>query len=152
MTPIISTIEISRPAEEVFEYATDPSRFSEWQKDVVSGRMEDPGPARVGSRFTTTRQIGRSKRTTTQEITEIDPPRSWAVRGIDGPVRASAKVRVEPLEGNERSRLTVELDFEGHGIGKMLVPLVVRPQAEKISPKSYKNLKELLESGDLKAG
>ncbi len=146
MAPIVSIIEINRSAKAVFECVTDPSRFSEWQKDVVSGQMKDPGPPRVGSRFTTTRQIGRSKRTTTQEITEIDPPRSWAVRGIDGPVRASAKVRVEPLEGNEKSRLTVELDFEGHGIGKMLVPLVVRRQVEKISPKSYKNLKELLEN------
>ncbi len=40
MAPIISRIEIARPAEDVFAYATDPSRFSEWQDDVVTARLE----------------------------------------------------------------------------------------------------------------
>ena len=31
MSPIVSTIEIDRPPEEVFAYATDPTRFAEWQ-------------------------------------------------------------------------------------------------------------------------
>jgi hypothetical protein len=34
-------------------------------------------------------------------------------------------VTVEPMT-DARSRLTIAVDFEGHGIGKVLVPLVVR--------------------------
>jgi hypothetical protein len=34
MTPMVSTVEIDRPPEEVFAYVTDPSRFAEWQKNV----------------------------------------------------------------------------------------------------------------------
>lgn len=147
MAPIISTIEIDRPPEEVFAYATDPSRFAEWQIGIVSGSMMEEGPQKVGSRYITTRRIGRTDRTTTQEITEINPPTSWTIRGIDGPVRALAKVTIEPLSDDTRSRVTVELDFEAHGIGKLLVPLVVRPQTRKVSPRSYRNLKEKLESG-----
>jgi uncharacterized protein YndB with AHSA1/START domain len=39
MPPIVTSAEIDRPAPEVFAYATDPSRFSEWQKGVVDRRL-----------------------------------------------------------------------------------------------------------------
>ena len=50
MPPIVTSAEIGRPAAEVFAYATDPARFSEWQKGVVDGHMDgrqrDPGRGR----------------------------------------------------------------------------------------------------------
>lgn len=147
MPPIVSSIEIARPPEEVFSYVSDPSRFAEWQHDVVSVRIEGGGPPRLGSRFTTTRRIGRAERTMTQEITEIDPPRSWAAHGVAGPIRPNANITVEPLNDSTRSRVTFALDFKGHGIGVPLVP-VVRRMAAKGAPRSYRNLKERLESGN----
>jgi uncharacterized protein YndB with AHSA1/START domain len=147
MPPIVSTIEIARPPDEVFSYVTDPSRFAEWQHDIVSVRIAEGGPPGVGSRFTTTRRISGTERTMTQEITESVPPRSWAAHGVDGPIRPSANVTVEPLDDGTRSRVTITLDFEGHGIGVPLVPLV-RRQAQKGAPASYLNLKQRLESGD----
>ena len=147
MPPIVSSIEIARPPEEVFSYVSDPSRFAEWQHDVVSVRIEGGGPPRLGSRFTTTRWIGRAERTMTQEITEIDPPRSWAAHGVAGPIRPNANITVEPLNDSTRSRVTFALDFKGHGIGVPLVP-VVRRMAAKGAPRSYRNLKERLESGN----
>jgi hypothetical protein len=43
--------------------------------------------------------------------------------------------------------MTIDLDFEGHGIGKLLVPLVVRRQARMEMPKNQQRLKDLLERG-----
>jgi uncharacterized protein YndB with AHSA1/START domain len=146
MPPIVSSIEIARPPDEVFSYVTDPSRFAEWQHDVVSVRLEGGRPPGVGSRFITTRRIGGVERTMTQQVTQISPPRSWAVHGVDGPIRPNANITVEPLDDGERSRVTFALDFEGHGIGKPLLP-VVRRQTLKVAPTSYRNLKERLESG-----
>jgi uncharacterized protein YndB with AHSA1/START domain len=151
MAPIVSRIDISRPPDEVFAYVTDPERFAEWQPDVVSVRVEGGRPPGVGSRFTTTRRIGGSERTMTQEITERNAPRSWAARGVGGPVRPSAGVTVEPLEGGARSRVSFVLDFEGHGIGRPLLP-VVRRQALKAAPASYRRLKERLEQDGRRAG
>jgi uncharacterized protein YndB with AHSA1/START domain len=144
MAPIVSSIEVARPPDEVFAYSTDPSRFAEWQPDVVHVRVEGGGPPGVGARFTTTRRIGGVERTMTQEVTELRPPRRWAVKGVDGPIRPSASIAVEPLDGGTRSRVTFTLDFEGHGVGRPLVP-AVRRQARAAAPRSYRNLKERLE-------
>ena len=77
----------------------------------------------------------------------------WGVRGIDGPIRAEVNVTVEPLENDQRSRVTIEIDFAGHGIGQLLVPLLVRPQARKEMPANTRRLKERLEAGaDHKSG
>jgi carbon monoxide dehydrogenase subunit G len=145
MTPLTSTIDVDRPPADVFAYATDPSRFHEWQKGVVSGGMEGESRPTVGSRCITTRRIGFAERPIRSEVTEMNPPRTWGVHGIDGPIRATVNVTVEPLDGDDRSRLTIELDFEGHGIGKMLVPLVVRREAQKEMPTNLRRLKERLE-------
>jgi hypothetical protein len=54
-------------------------------------------------------------------------------------------VTVEPGPDGAGSRVTFDLDFEGHGIGVALLPLV-RRQAERGSPISYRRFKELLEA------
>jgi uncharacterized protein YndB with AHSA1/START domain len=146
MAPLISSIEIARPQEEVFAYVTDPATFSEWQAGVVGGNMEGEKTPDVGSKCITTRRIGRAERAVTSEITKCEPPASWAVRGIDGPIRADVDVTVEPLDGTARSRVTIALDFEGYGIGKLLVPLVVRRQARGEMPANLKRLKQRLEA------
>jgi uncharacterized protein YndB with AHSA1/START domain len=147
MPPIVSSFEIARPPEQVYAYVTDPSRFPEWQDDVVRVRVEGDHTPGVGTRFTTTRKIGRVEQTTIQEITERTPPRSWSCRGVDGPFRPGAGITVEPLGGGTRSRVTIALDFEGHGIGRLLPLDVIRRMAAKGAPRSYRNLKERLERG-----
>lgn len=149
MAPIVSKTEISRPPDEVFAYVSDPALFAEWQVDAVGGGMKGYGPPHVGSRYATTRLMGGAVRiTTTSEITEINPPRSWAACGTGGPVRGTVRYTVEPLDDNARSRVTIELDFEGRGIGRLIVPLVVRPQARKEIIVNCRNLKERLEADD----
>jgi uncharacterized protein YndB with AHSA1/START domain len=147
MPPIVSSFEIDRPPQEVYAYVTDPSRFPEWQDDVVRVRVEGGRPPGVGTRFTTTRRIGRVEQTTIQEITERTPPRRWSCRGVDGPFRPGADITVEPLGVGTRSRVTIALDFQGHGIGRLLPLDVIRRMAAKGAPRSYRNLKERLERG-----
>jgi uncharacterized protein YndB with AHSA1/START domain len=138
MAPLVSTIEIACTPEEVFSVATDPRRFAEWQRDVVNVRMLGE------AHFATTRRISGAERAMIQQITRNDPPHGWAARGIDGPIRTNATITVEPVNGGTRSRVIFTLEFEGHGIGVPLLPLV-RQQAHTGAPNSYRNLKNLLE-------
>jgi hypothetical protein len=142
--PITVSIEVDRSAPEVFAYATDPSRFPEWQKGVVSGHMESAGTPQLGDRCLTTRRIGRADRASTAELVRFDPPHQWGVRGLNGPIRAIVDVTAEP-HSDTSALLTIALDFEGYGIGRLLVPLLVRREARREMPVNVTTLKQRLE-------
>ena len=145
MAPVIASTVVDRPAAQVFSYATDPAYFHEWQQGLIEGHLDPPGPAQVGSKCLTTRRIGGANRVVTAEVTRIDAPRTWGVQGIDGPIRATVDVTVEPLTETS-SRLTIAVGFDGHGIGRLLVPLIVRRQAQKEMPANVESLKRHVEA------
>jgi hypothetical protein len=145
MTALVTAVDVDRPAADVFAYATDPTHFHDWQAGVVEGHLDSAQAPAVGDTCHMTRRIGGADRVSTSLLTHIDPPRTWGVRGIDGPIRATVDLTVEPLT-DTRARLTITVDFAGHGIGKLLVPLVVRGQARKEMPANLARLKARLEA------
>ncbi|MFD4737498.1 SRPBCC family protein [Streptomyces virginiae] len=146
MSAMRKSIDIDRRPEDVYSYLTDPTHLPEWQDSAVSAVPIGDLPVHVGSKILVTRQIGRRRVPTTMEFVELDPPRSWHVHGIDGPVRPDVRGTIEPLDGGTRSRVTLDVDFEGHGVGRALVPLVVRPMVRKEMPRGEEKLKHLLET------
>jgi uncharacterized protein YndB with AHSA1/START domain len=144
VAPIVTTVEIDRPPEVVFPYVIDPRSFPAWQPAVLAGVLDRE--VCVGAICTTTRKIGGGAREIHSRIIEYDPPHRWADHGIDGPIRGVVSVEVKPLNDGARSRVTIIVDFEGHGIGKVLVPLVVRRQAAREMPSNASRLKVVLES------
>ncbi|MEU7550742.1 SRPBCC family protein [Streptomyces sp. NPDC044571] len=145
MSAIRQSIDIARRPEEVYTYITDPAHLPEWQASALSARPLDDAPPHVGQRVAVTRRMGRRDLPMTMEVVELDPPRSWHLHGVDGPVRGDVRGTIEPLDDGRRSRVTLALDFEGHGIGRVLAPLVVKPFARKEMPRSEEKLKHLLE-------
>ena len=121
MASIVASTEISRAPDDVFAYVTDPNRLPDWQETVVKAESSQT-PARVGTRTRVTRRVGRRELTQTAELSKLTPPTSWEVHGLDGPVRGNVNGRIEPLDDGTRSRVTIELKLEGHGIGKVLLP------------------------------
>ena len=146
MAPIVESIEIDRSPEDVFAYLDDLSRHREWDDMIVDTRVETDGPTRVGTRATDTRKLPLGKQDIAYEITEHEPPRRSAFRGVNGAVRPVGSVTIEPLEGGARSRVTLEFELQGHGIGKLLAPLGNRKARKDVSGQQAK-LKERLESG-----
>ena len=139
------SIEINRSAEEVFAYLDQLDRHSEWQSSLVSAKVETEGPTRVGTRVVERRRVPGGARNIPYVITEHEPPRKASFRGTHGPVRPVGTVTVDPV-GESSSRMTTELDLEGHGIGKLFA-IFARRQAAKELPQSGERFKELLEGG-----
>ena len=54
MTPTTVTVDVDRPADEVFAYAIDPTHFHERQNGVVTGHMDRRGMPEVGAHCVTT--------------------------------------------------------------------------------------------------
>jgi uncharacterized membrane protein len=138
------SIEINRPAEEVFAYLDQVDRHNEWQGSLVSTTVETGGPTRVGTRVVERRNIPGGTRDIPYEITQHDPPRKASFRSTAGPVRPVGTYTVDPT-GESSSRMNVELDLEGHGIGKLFA-ILARRQAAKQVPVDLEKFKELLES------
>lgn len=145
MSDIRASIDIDCRPEEAWAYITEFSHLPEWQESAVSTQQLDVEPVGVGSRLRITRHIGRQDIPMTMQLTEYEPPRVWGLQGIDGPVRAHVHGEIIPLDDGRRSRVTMEVGFEGKGIGKALVPLVVRPQMRKELPRNEQHLKDRLE-------
>jgi hypothetical protein len=142
----MESIEISRRPEDVFKYVLNPQYYSDWDRSVVSSHREDPGPLRVGSKTTVLHRMGPWKAATTEEVIEFDPPRQFANRGVSGPLAAVARCTVEPLDGGRRSRLTLALEIDARGLGKLFLPLA-RSRGRRVVPRLVKNLKEILDGG-----
>ncbi|QWB22799.1 MULTISPECIES: SRPBCC family protein [Streptomyces] len=145
MAIIRQSIDVDRRPEDVYDYVMDTPRIPEWQLSAVSAERLDEGPFGIGSRFRVTRHVGRRVMPMTMEVVEYDPPHTWGMRGVDGPVRARVHGEVEPFDEGQRSHVTIEIDFESHGVGKVLVPLVMRPQVRKELPRNEQLLKDRLE-------
>jgi uncharacterized membrane protein len=144
MATIVDSIEINRSPEDVFAYFDDLGKHGEWQQQIVSVQVETDGPTRVGTRATDKRRLPGGTRNISYEITEHDPPRRSSFRGVNGPIRPLGTVTIEPLEGGARSRLTLEFELKGKGLGVLFAPLA-RANARKEIPKSHQRLKEVLE-------
>jgi uncharacterized protein YndB with AHSA1/START domain len=139
------SIEIDRPAEEVFAYLDQVDRHNEWQGQLVSTTVETDGPVRVGTRVVEHRNVPGGARDFPYDITEHDPPRKISFRGTAGLIRPAGTYTVDPI-GESSSRMSSELDLKGHGIGKLFASLALR-QAAKQVPIDQEKFKELLESG-----
>jgi uncharacterized membrane protein len=145
MSEIRESVEINRPPEEVFAYLDDVERHGEWQEDIVGVERVTEEPIRQGSRVRETRHVPGGNRTMTYEVTEHDPPRQSSFRVLDGPIRAVGTISVEPAGDGTKSRVTIAVDFEGHGIGGKLLLPVARSQARKRVPQSQAKMKQVLE-------
>ena len=144
---IKSTVEISRPPDEVFAYLDQLERHGEWQSAIQSVKVQTDGPTRVGSRATERRKVPGGARDVTYEITEHDPPWKASFKGLDGPIRPKGTMRIAPLDGKTRSRLTLELELEPVTFsGKLFAPLARRAATRRV-PKDQAKLKQILESG-----
>lgn len=138
MSATVASVEIDRSPEQVFAYAIDPAHLADWQENVVSASAVEP--LQVGSRVVTTRRLRRREHRMTMELTSYDAPRGWSMKGVDGPIRPLVDTRINPLGDGSRSRVTIRLDFRGEGIGKVLVPLLVQPEARRGLPRNLRLL------------
>lgn len=145
MAPITGSIEISRPPQDVFDYVGDLSKHPEWQTGLLSVELVTDGPTKLGSRAKETRHVPGSNQTYEYEITKWDPPRVAAFKVMTGPVRPEGTIRFTSLDDGTRTRVDFEMEFHGHGLGKVLVPLAAH-DARKHVPGDLQALKERVEA------
>ena len=144
MAPIRSSIDIARPAKDVFEYSADPTHRGEWQDSVRDPEITTSGPVGMGTRVREIRSVTGGDRTIEWEYARFEAPNAWGFKGINGGVRPVGLMTFTELPGAKSTRVDMEIDFEGSGVGRLLVPLA-RRDARKQMPADLSSLKRRLE-------
>ena len=148
---IRDNIEIDSRVEDAFAYLEQLERHGEWQAEIVSTTVVTEGPVRVGTRVREVRRIGGRERHSSYEITEHAPPYRHSFRGTGGLIRPAGTVTVDPIGAASRTRVSIEFNLIGRGVGRLLAPLA-RRAARKSVIDSQRRFKAKLERGKPHAG
>jgi uncharacterized membrane protein len=135
---------VDQPIDLVFDYVSTPHNDPTWVPASLRHEMLSPAPMRLGS---ITEEdvwfLGRRMRYA-WEITHYEPPSTFALRSISGPIPATICVLLEPLEGASTKVILVG-EVHLRGVYKPM-ELVMRGVAKRQFGTQLRTLKDLLES------
>ena len=139
-----SSLEIGKPADEVFDVVADFARNPEWQGGMRSAVWTSEPPVRVGSTYEqVARFLGRDV-VTSFEVVGYEPGRSITIesRASSFPIRVTRSV--EPVTDG-RSRVIADVSGEPGRFFRLFGPILAQ-MAERSVRRDYRRLRELLES------
>jgi uncharacterized protein YndB with AHSA1/START domain len=133
---------VERPMEAVWEWASDPRHWQQWQGDLVAAET-------AGDRVTTRYAYGEQTDTAVFEITESTPPRRQVVRSVSGPYRFEGVLELFEHVGGTRVRQTATAgprDALTRAVFVLAGPLVRRSMRRRVAAQLAR-LKEMTELG-----
>jgi uncharacterized protein YndB with AHSA1/START domain len=143
---IQDSVQVARPVEHVFAYATDPEHWPEWAGPVIKVKTPRPGPLTPGVEFTVIAKLVGRQFETHSSVTDYEDNRLLAYRSTSGPVPSTFTWRFEPVGSMTRITQTVEADEERtSGFFKLAFPLVEAAYRRQMAA-DLATLKDLLES------
>jgi uncharacterized protein YndB with AHSA1/START domain len=135
------TIDVERPAVEVFEHLIDLDLLPEWQSSAVESHADEP--LAEGVRIFECRRVLGKEVHNELEVTAFDPPRRLTLKALKGPVRFTVDHRL--AETNGSTRLDVVAEGKAGRLMRLGEPVLAR-QAEQELRGDFARLKELLEA------
>jgi uncharacterized protein YndB with AHSA1/START domain len=140
------SIVIERPVEDVFNALTDVRLTGRWYPAQVEEWWTTPPPHGVGSvRRARVRVLGRASENDAV-VTEYDPPRRAAMRGLSRTAPFDVTLAFEPVDGG--TRVLVDSRFHLNGAMRLFGPLFIGPY-ERGWERGLAELKRMMESGEL---
>lgn len=141
---IHASVEIDRPAREVFTVLADFERNPEWQQGMRSARWTSDPPVGVGSTYDQeARFLGRDVMTSF-EVVDYQPGQSITIESRQStfPIRVTRSV--EPM-GSGRTRVTAHISGGPGGVMRIFQPIVKRI-AQRSIRRDYQRLRNVLEA------
>jgi uncharacterized protein YndB with AHSA1/START domain len=140
------TTVIDRPIDEVFAFLANGENDPKFSPRVLEIRKATDGAIGVGTVYESTVKDAGMKTQRRFELTEFQPPTRirWAERSKNVVTAAEGGYDLAP-EG-PATRVTLHNVLEGHGIGKLLLPLALRA-VRKDAPSFGESIKRAVEAG-----
>jgi len=142
MITVEKSIQIDKPAADVFAYASNYDNATKWQGGVESVEVDGEGN-QVGGKYIEVRKfLGREMRTTL-EVTAYEPDVKWAAKTVTGPVPYEVTMTLEAA--GDSTKVTTHIDGEPTGFFKMAQG-AVQGQLKKSLESDLQRLKEQVEA------
>jgi carbon monoxide dehydrogenase subunit G len=113
MIEINGEIVVERPVESVFAFVSDPANTPRYQPDIVSTRVETPGPVRRGTRFNETMKMGPWKLDSSCEVVEHERPRLVTFAATGRTLHYRCHFTFEPAPQGTRIRIVGAAQLQG---------------------------------------
>src|SRR4051794_29265892 len=136
---------IDRPIEEVFAFLADGLNDKKFSPRVLEIAKTTDGPPAVGTVYASTVKDAGMKTTREFELTEFDPPTKirWTERSKNMiTVRGGG---YDLRDWGDGTQVRVFNEFEGHGFGKLLMPLALRSARKDADPFAHR-IKDAIEA------
>jgi len=142
MPRIEESVEIRRPADEVFAYTTDAKNWPKWQSTIPEAEQTSPGPVGVDTTFKgTIRMMGLSMKWTAR-ATEFEANRRFGKTIACGSITNEQQNTYESKDGG--TRFTIAYDMKVAGLMKLFSPMIASAMRGGLK-KALDNLKNLLQ-------
>lgn len=139
-----ATVDIARPAADVFPWLLDVEKRLRWVDGLVSSEPLDGPEPEAGSRYREVLSQHGVRTSVETTIERLEPPRELALRVRARGLDATTRTRLEELDS--ATRVIASLETRGSGLAGRLVGGVVARQAQGSLERSLARLKQLLES------
>ena len=140
MVRVEHSVEIARPANDVFALLSDVSRVPEWQASALESRAD--GPLAEGVRIHERRHFLGHDAETELEVSAYEPGRRLALRTLKGPIKLSIDHVLEERDG--RTELHVKAEGRTQGLLRFAGPAVAARARQELR-RDFARLKALLE-------
>lgn len=143
MIEVHASVDIDRPAEEVFDYLADMANNPHWQRGMESCEWTSEPPLRLGSTYDQRARFLGREIVSSFEVTELDPGRRIRIVTTGGSMPIDVTRSVDPSGDGARVSAVVRGDASGiFRIAEPLMKLMVQASVRR----DYRRLKEILES------
>ena len=144
MTKLDTSVVINRPIEEVFAFATDLEKMTQWSAELVEVKKTSEGPVGVGTTFSAVASVLGRQLEVDNEVSAYEPNTKYSIKVTSGPITGGGGYTFEPVEGGTKA--TFGFDADLGGFFRMAEPLVVRMLRRQYET-NLNHLKDLLEAG-----
>ena len=122
-----ATTTINRPIDQVFAFLADGTNDPKFSPRVQEIKKLTDGPPGVGTVYSSTVKDAGVKTSREFKLTEFEPPTRirWTEVTKNAITVPDGGYDLEPA-GDGATRMTISNSFEGHGFGKVILPIALR--------------------------
>lgn len=142
MLRIDSSVEISRPIDQVFAYLSTPSNWTQWLEGFTESHQEGDGSLVVGSKISQTIKFLGRRFDLMSEVVDYRSGRTIGMRVVSGPFPMAWTHEIEPAGSG--TRVTTRLEADPGTFFSIAGP-VLRPLVQHHLDDDHNQLKAILE-------